>query len=142
MDGLRFECQQGCTNCCRVKGFVYVTEKDVTRAAAYLGMAQEEFEKKYIFRSKYMIRLRKPRNNQCFFLKGNGCSIHPAKPTQCRTYPFWPEMVEDRQIWNEVGESCCPGIGKGELIQLGTALEKAQEMRDAYPVIYTLDPID
>jgi len=38
MDGLRFTCQPGCTNCCNQQGFVYLTETDLVRAAAFLGM--------------------------------------------------------------------------------------------------------
>src|SRR5688572_27854002 len=84
MDGLRFECQPGCTNCCRAKGFVYITEDDLRHAAAYLGMKPADFEGRYVFRTRYLLRLRKPRNSQCHFLRDYGCSSHPAKPTQCR----------------------------------------------------------
>ncbi len=82
-----------------------------------------------------LLRLRKPLDAQCHFLKGHGCSIHPAKPTQCRVYPFWPELVEDRKAWKEEAKSC-PGIGKGELVQIGDALELSSEMKSAYPSMY------
>lgn len=133
--GLRFTCQRGCTNCCRVRGFVYLSERDLKRAAAYLGLAPEAFEARYVIRYKHVLRLRKPRNAQCHFLRDYGCSIHPAKPTQCRLYPFWPELVENRAAWNEAGKSC-PGIGKGDLVQIGTACEMASEMKSAYPSFY------
>jgi Fe-S-cluster containining protein len=141
MEGLRFTCQPGCTNCCRVNGYVYLTEADLKRAAAHLGMTAIEFEKRYVYRTRHLLRLRKPRNSQCAFLREFGCSIHPAKPTQCRIFPFWPELVENRRSWKETS-SHCPGIGKGELIQIGTAMERAQEMRRAYPTMYSLDPVD
>ena len=64
------------------------------------------------------------------FSKAHGCSIHPAKPTQCRTFPFWPELVESKSEWNRTGRYC-PGIGKGPLIQIGTAMEIAEEQRIA-----------
>jgi Fe-S-cluster containining protein len=141
MDGLRFECQPGCTNCCRVKGFVYITENDLERAAAFLGMKPADFEQRYVYRTRHLLRLRKPRNSQCFFLRDYGCSIHPAKPTQCRLFPFWPELVENRDRWMETANSC-PGIDRGELIQIGTAMEVASEMQRAYPAMYSLEPID
>ena len=50
--GLRFECQPGCTECCTQRGFVYLTEADVERAAAFLEMTPGAFEQKYVFRSK------------------------------------------------------------------------------------------
>jgi Fe-S-cluster containining protein len=135
MRSLRFACQKGCTRCCEVKGFVYLSEDDVRRAAEFLGLSQPQFEQQYTIRYRHVIRLRKPLDAQCFFLENGGCSIHPAKPTQCRLYPFWPELVEDVKAWNETGKTC-PGIGKGELIQIGTACETADEMRSAYPHMY------
>jgi Fe-S-cluster containining protein len=134
-DGLRFACQRGCTNCCERQGFVYLTEEDVRKAARYLGMSLAAFERRYIYRTAHMIRLRKPRGSQCHFLGPAGCSIHPAKPTQCRLFPFWPELVENRESWN-IEARFCPGIGMGPLIQIGTAVETADEMRRAYPAMY------
>ena len=83
---MRFECQPGCTACCQRKGFVYLTENDVQRAAEFLGMAAADFENRYIYRTKNLRRLRMPRSGQCRFLRANGCSIHEAKPTQCRLF--------------------------------------------------------
>jgi hypothetical protein len=54
---------------------------------------------------------------------------------QCRLYPFWPELVESRAAWKEEAK-LCPGIGKGDLIQIGAALETADEMKRAYPSMY------
>jgi Fe-S-cluster containining protein len=135
MRTLRFACQPGCTRCCEVKGFVYLSEEDVRRAAEFTGMTAAKFEAKYIVRYRHVIRLRKPLDAQCHFLKDGGCSIHPAKPTQCRLYPFWPELVESVTDWEDAGKTC-PGIGKGDLIQIGTACEVAGEMKQAYPHMY------
>ena len=132
---LRFACQTGCTRCCRVKGFVYLSEADLLRAAEYLGLTPAEFEAKYVIRYRTLLRLRRTEKSECHFLGESGCSIHPAKPTQCRLYPFWPELVEDRQAW-EQERAVCPGIGKGDLIQIGSACEMAHEMKDAYPTMY------
>jgi len=136
MDGFRFECQPGCIACCDQDGMVYLTEEDVTRAARFVGMSPARFEKKYVYRTAHQIRLRKPRDRQCPFLLDHGCSIHPAKPTQCRTFPFWPELVENREAWNRTARFC-PGIGKGELIQIGTAMEMAEEHRRSHPDQYS-----
>jgi len=98
-DGLHFACQPGCTACCEQKGFVYLTGGDLARAAHFLGMTPAAFERKYVYRTKNRMRLRVPRESQCNFLRDGGCSIHPAKPTQCRIFPFWPELVESRCEW-------------------------------------------
>ncbi len=135
MDALRFACQRGCINCCNMDGWVYLTEDDLKRAAKFTGMSAKAFESKYVYRTRHQMRLRKPPDKQCSFLQEHGCSIHPAKPTQCRTFPFWPELVERRTAWNRTGRYC-PGIGKGPLIQIGAALEMAEEQRKAYPKMY------
>jgi len=135
MDDLRFTCQPGCTNCCDQEGNVYLTETDLKRAAKFTGMSAKAFEARYVYRTRRQMRFRKPREKQCPFLEGHGCSIHPAKPTQCRTFPFWPELVEQRSEWNRTSRYC-PGIGKGELIQIGSAMEIAEEQRRAYPETY------
>ncbi len=105
-EGLRFECQPGCTACCEQKGFVYLTEDDIPRAAQFLGMTTAAFERKFVFRTKNRRRLRVPRDSQCTFLRDGGCSIHPAKPTQCRVFPFWPELLESRPEWLKAARYC------------------------------------
>jgi len=132
---MRFACQPGCTACCERKGFVYLTEEDIHRAAAFLGMTAALFEKRYVYRTRNLRRLRTPRGAQCRFLTAGGCSIHPAKPTQCRIYPFWPELTENSREWRKTG-GWCPGIGKGDLIQIETIQSLAGEMRAAYPSMY------
>ena len=135
MKGLRFECQPGCINCCTQKGFVYLTESDLTRIAKFLELPTAEFERRYVYRTTRQLRLRVPRQVQCHFLLDGGCSIHPVKPAQCRIFPFWPELVDDKRVWRKAA-AWCPGIGKGELVQIETAGVLAREMREAYPHMY------
>ncbi|MBK9167000.1 MAG: YkgJ family cysteine cluster protein [Bryobacterales bacterium] len=135
MDGFRFACQPGCTVCCDREGRVYLTEDDLSRAAAWLGMSRDDFEARYVVRTRHTLRLRKPRRRQCHFLQNGGCAIHPVKPVQCRLFPFWPELVERPTAWRRTAQ-WCPGIGQGPLIQIGQAHEVAAEMRRAYPRLY------
>jgi Fe-S-cluster containining protein len=132
---MRFECQSGCVVCCQQKGFVYLTEDDILRAAAFLGMSNTAFEKKFVYRTTNLRRLRTTHSDQCGFLRADGCSIHSVKPAQCRIFPFWPELVDSKEEWRKTSE-WCPGIGKGELVQIETAKALAQEMREAYPTLY------
>jgi uncharacterized protein len=134
-EGLRFQCQPGCTECCRRRGFVYLTEDDLLRAADFLGMPPQAFERKYVYRTRNLLRLRTPRDSRCHFLEAGGCSIHPAKPTQCRAFPFWPELVESRREWQKA-KAYCPGIGQGPLVQIETARQEAANMRKSYPGLY------
>ena len=134
-EGLRFECQPGCTECCTQQGFVYLTEDDISRAAHFLGMASAAFERQYVYRTRNLRRLRMPRVARCHFLREGGCSIHPAKPTQCRIFPFWPELLKSKRQWRKTARYC-PGIGKGNLIQIETARGLAEQMRQAHPGLY------
>ena len=138
MTGLRFECQPGCTNCCEQQGFVYLTNDDLNRIAQYVGMTVGEFERRYVYRTRNLLRLRVPRHQQCSFLRDGGCSIHAVKPVQCRLFPFWPELVDakdGKREWKKAA-AWCPGIGKGELVQIEGARVQAQGMKAAYPTLY------
>src|SRR5262249_26363776 len=117
--------------------FVYLTEADAARIARHLGLSQAEFERQYVYRTRHLLRLRVPRESQCHFLREGGCSIHAVKPVQCRIFPFWPEVVDDKREWRKAVE-WCRGIGKGELVQIESAREQAEEMRAAYPGMYPL----
>jgi Fe-S-cluster containining protein len=68
-------------------------------------------------------------------LHEGGCGIHPAKPTQCRIFPFWPELVDHPRTWAKTA-SYCPGIGVGPLIQIKSARAQAEEMRLEHPKLY------
>lgn len=48
----------------------------------------------------------------CPFLKEGKCSVYEARPTQCRTFPFWPELMTEIK-YSSLREFC-PGIGEGE----------------------------
>jgi Fe-S-cluster containining protein len=50
----------------------------------------------------------------CPFLNYGQCSIYVARPWQCRTWPFWPENMDD-DVWEKEVASWCPGVGKGRL---------------------------
>jgi Fe-S-cluster containining protein len=132
---MRFECQPGCTKCCDQEGLVYLSEADLARLADFTGMAIAEFERRFTIRTTKTLRFRKPRNRQCPFLLADGCSVHAAKPTQCRTFPFWPELLDNPKELEAVARYC-PGIGKGELVNITVARQEADAMRAAVPHEY------
>jgi len=131
---MRFACQPGCTRCCTQKGWVYLSVEDVSRLAAFHGIGEDELQRRYLYSTKHTIRLRR-QGGQCPFLEAGGCSVHPAKPTQCRLFPFWPELIEDRKEL-EATARWCPGIGKGNLVPVEMLEASASEMRNAYPRSY------
>ncbi len=54
------------------------------------------------------------RNYDCIFWSEEGCEVYAARPFQCRSFPFWSSIVDDREHWEEQGRSC-PGINEGDL---------------------------
>ena len=133
--GFRFECQPGCTDCCTQQGFVYLNDADVARAAEFVGISVAEFEQRYVYRTRHKMRLRVAKHAHCYFLKDGGCGIHPAKPLQCRTFPFWPELIGSARAWQRTSKRC-PGIGKGELVNIELARATAREMQEGLPELY------
>ena len=113
-----------------------MSEADVARAAEFIGLRAAAFERKYVFRTRNRMRLRVPRRTHCHFLVEGGCAIHPAKPLQCGSFPFWPELVEHPRAWKKAAKYC-PGLGKGRLIQIGTVRQQAEEVRREFPKMYT-----
>ena len=51
--------------------------------------------------------------DRCIFLDDDGkkCTIYEARPTQCRTYPYWPRLMNNETAW--IDESV--DIEKGKL---------------------------
>jgi Fe-S-cluster containining protein len=94
-----------------------------------------EFERRYVYRTRHKLRLRVPRRSTCHFLREDGCSIHAVKPTQCRIFPFWPELVAYGHKWTQTARYC-PGIGKGDLVRIEDARRQAEVMRQAHSALY------
>ena len=53
------------------------------------------------------------------------CAIYAARPMMCRTWPFWPRLLESETAWNAAARHC-PGMNEGKL---WTAAEIAAELR-------------
>ena len=116
-DGLKFECQ-GSGNCCTSHGefgFVFLTLEDRRRFAKHLNISTATFTRQYCDMRDGVWHLKEdPKQPDCMFLKNKRCSTYEARPTQCRTWPFWPEVLNPKAWKGEVA-SFCPGVGKGKL---------------------------
>ncbi|MFW6189977.1 MAG: YkgJ family cysteine cluster protein [Planctomycetota bacterium] len=113
-DGLRFECSR-CNACCGgAPGYVWVEREEIERIAAFLGLETKEFTRRYCRKVWWRISLVEMPDGDCVFLSDEGCRIYPVRPTQCRTFPFWPDIVKSRRRWERAGRRC-PGVGSGRL---------------------------
>jgi len=137
IDGLRFSCSQ-CGNCCTgPPGAVWFNEIEGQAMAALLGLDEASFRRRYARQidGNWSLKERKTEHGyDCIFLDRSGpkektaCLIHPARPTQCRTWPFWPENLTSRRVWQSMKLATpCPGMDTGRLVRI----EEIRIQRDA-----------
>jgi len=130
--GLRFSCTQ-CGQCCAIAGdyYVFLNNEESERIRAYLQLSQGWFRRRYLQRLADGEQvLASGSDERCIFLDARGkCRVYTVRPVQCRTYPFWPELVDSAAAWNREARRC-EGINRGRLIPRSTIrryLRKCQE---------------
>lgn len=138
-DGLRFECTQ-CGNCCTgPPGAVWFTPEEGRKLAALLKVSEGEFLKRYARKPTWgnggwsLNEHKTEHGLDCVFLDRTTqpgkalCGVYEARPSQCRTWPFWPENLKTEAAWREVKKRTpCPGMDKGTLVPV----EKIRIQRD------------
>ena len=86
-----FHCRR-CGACCRIKdGIVRVSEAEVARIAAFLGMSEGEFIEREteLAPDRKSLVLKSRLDGSCAYLTAdNLCNINQVKPDKCRTFPF------------------------------------------------------
>ena len=117
-ESLHFSCTR-CGKCCETAGdyYVFLTGEEAERIRTHLGLSAAWFRRRYLSRLyDGELVLASGRNERCVFLDQHGqCRIYEARPVQCRTYPFWPELVNHRRSW--LGEKArCEGIDRGRAV--------------------------
>ncbi len=115
-NGIRFQCQ-GSGNCCVSHGdygHVYLTKKDRRLLASHLGIRTSSFTRKFCELNMGVWRLKDTSDGSCIFLKKRRCGVYAARPTQCRTWPFWPEVLNPK-VWSTEVKGFCPGVDKGKV---------------------------
>lgn len=105
-------CEGRC--CTGESGFIYVNHDEIVALAKLLNLELSEFAKSYLFKKGYKYSLKETQyenSHDCVFYdrKSNGCKVYDARPTQCRTFPFWDYF---KQRVDELKEEC-PGIIDG-----------------------------
>lgn len=114
--GIQFECQ-GSGRCCVSHGdygYVYMTKSDRIRMAQALDLPTQEFTRKYCKKEEGLFHLIEGEGGACAFLENKKCGVYEGRPTQCRTWPFWPDVM-NAKTWNKEVKSFCPGVGKGKV---------------------------
>lgn len=119
--GLRFECQPECGACCTAdarEGSVFLEPDDIARLSKFLKLTERAFVREHTRNEEGELGLAMSESGNCRFLEGGRCTVHEARPLQCRTYPFLPRdgftPIESPYTWR-YEKKFCPGIGKGRL---------------------------
>ena len=105
--GLRFTCTQ-CGQCCTGStGSVWVSQADIKRLAAFLDIPPGRFVRRYTRMVKgERILIDNAPSTDCVFLRDRTCTVYEGRPTQCRTYPWWLQNIQDEQSWREAADVC------------------------------------
>ena len=134
-DGIPFSCTQ-CGKCCHIRNdmaFVFLNKSERKRLAITKNMSLEKFERTYCLQNKNQDWILKFKSGRCVFLKGKKCSVNTAKPTQCRTWPFWPELLVDKKTFKKEVIDFCPGSRKKTPIVSAKEIKKQiKEIEDAF----------
>lgn len=142
--GLSFSCTQ-CGNCCTgAPGYVWVSDIEIDRFAAFLKIDRKVFLKTYCRLIGGRVSLKETRSLKneydCVFLKeieiGEGekkrmkrvCTVYDVRPLQCRTWPFWDGLLANEEAWHSAAERC-PGMNKGKTYTISqiVALRDAED---------------
>lgn len=117
---LHFECT-ACGKCCTGNSdthYIALSNKEADLLRAHLGVSEAWFKRRYVehlTRENWSIRMR---DGQCVFLdKNKQCGIYHLRPVQCRTYPFWPELLDDEAHW-QAEKRYCEGINRGTVVNI------------------------
>lgn len=137
-EGLAFSCER-CGNCCTgPSGYVWFNDDEAITMAKFLDLDLAVFLRRHAHKVNGRWSLNERWNEvvrgyDCVFLARdeNGlacCTINQAKPTQCRTWPFWPENLKTEKAWRRTSEGC-PGVDKGKIVPV----EQIRIIRDSNP---------
>lgn len=116
--GLNFECQK-CGGCCSGpgEGYIWVTRPEIELIADFLKMTAGQLRQQYLKRVGLRTTIIENRTTKdCIFLQNcagqKRCMIYPVRPSQCRSWPFWPNNLTSTDAWNKAAQKC-PGINRG-----------------------------
>lgn len=109
-NGLEFKCT-GCGKCCTGSpGYVFLNKEEAEIISKKLKLPLNEFLKKYTRQSGKRLALKERKISDttydCIFLKDNKCTIYEERPTQCKTYPWWPQNLKSPDSWKELAKEC------------------------------------
>ena len=129
--GLQFECRRCGYCCCGFPGgYVWLGEGESEKIAGHLGISVEEFAVKHLKNVDGRYSLVVYPSGRCVFYD-DGCRIYPARPFQCNSFPFWPQILKSRRSWDKYSEDC-PGMNSGKLHSYPETMRLLLKFRKIY----------
>jgi Fe-S-cluster containining protein len=122
--GLRFDCGR-CGDCCTgAPGHVWFDAEELGEMARHLGILPFQFLRDHARQDPASGRWsllevrRRNGDHDCEFLRRGGdglarCAIQAVKPRQCRTFPFWKEILASEEAWRARAGRCL-GMRRGQ----------------------------
>ncbi len=146
--GVRFQCV-ACGHCCsgESEGLVFIYKGEIQAICSYLKMSEAEFLRSYCdiveaaSKEGYVptvVLKMNPMTQNCTFQQMNGsCKIYPARPFQCKSFPFWALNVRNPATWEKVKETCRGFSRKKEghlftLDEIRTFLDEERRLEDEH----------
>ena len=88
-----------CAMCCKMAGYVEVSNYDIRRLARHFGITVGQFEEKHVVHVTRAGKKRiKDADITCQFLsKTRSCTVYEARPTNCRGYVCWDQ--DDKEVY-------------------------------------------
>jgi len=135
---------------------VWVSPEESLRIAAHLGLTLLRFHQQYcqpqdfsgwhFLKSKPATEGSKVGTQVCMFLDeaSNACTIHSVRPSQCSTFPWWPELMYPR-VWEDVKGNLCEGLDHpdaGRLDTTAAADQLAQATAQTIQLETQVKPLD
>jgi Fe-S-cluster containining protein len=129
--GLAFECLE-CGRCCAgpEEGYIWVNDEEVAAAAKFLRLSEKAFRARYVRRvGRRQTLIENKKTRDCVFLKDGKCQIYSVRPTQCRTWPFWPMNLGSPDDWSWAAERC-GGMNRGKVFTIEEIQTRANQTRE------------
>lgn len=107
------ECSKCQGNCCiGESGYIWINKQEIENLAHLLNVSIEELGRNYLKKVGYKYSIVEKKiaheNYACIFfdLEKRQCSVYDARPSQCRTFPFWDYFKKNEQeVYKE-----CPAV--------------------------------
>ena len=96
-----------CANCCKTMSPTY-TQEDIKRISAHLGMTQNAFREKWLYKDRTGDWMNVKQPCQFLDLTTNMCNIYAVRPRDCAGFPHHHKKMTDYMHMYKQNIEFCP----------------------------------